>query len=401
MVLDWVYPPDPRVAKEAKSLIEAGHEVHLLCLRHEPEKDREVVGGLHVHRWFYRQWLKNKLSAVMLTVPIHRWWWRKRINAFVKTVQPEVLHCHDLPLVKAVATAAKSAQIPIVLDLHETYPATVASSGYASSILGRLLISVEAWRRYERYWVACADRVIAVTEEMREREIAEKGISPKKIVSVPNHVDLESYYTESRPCPHAEKFVNRQVAVHTGGTDEVRGVDFVIRAVPEVVKSVPNLLIMVVGDGSFRPELERLTDELRVREWVFFTGWQKSDDLASYVALAQVGLVTLNRAEQTLTTSPNKLTEYMALGTPVLVTDCGAPARLVERAGAGIVVEPEDPKSMADGLIEMLNDRDPKWSENGKNAVQRKYNWAAAAKALTGMYGQLAENIDSSQQSGG
>ena len=74
MLLDKTFPPDPRVANEARSLVRAGHEVHLLCLRHNQQSPaREMWQGIHLHRLMIPRWFYRKASAVSLELRAYRW----------------------------------------------------------------------------------------------------------------------------------------------------------------------------------------------------------------------------------------------------------------------------------------------------------------------------------------
>ena len=70
MILDAVFPPDPRVENEAVSLVKAGHEVFLFCLKYADEKTSEIINGIKVKRYTSSQ-LEYKLSALAYTFPLY------------------------------------------------------------------------------------------------------------------------------------------------------------------------------------------------------------------------------------------------------------------------------------------------------------------------------------------
>ncbi|WP_373941084.1 hypothetical protein OEG92_14785 [Polaribacter sejongensis] len=77
MILDAPFPPDPRVENEAVSLVKAGHDVFLFCLKYADEKSSEVINGIQVKRFASNQ-LEYKLSALAYTVPFYGFLMKKR-----------------------------------------------------------------------------------------------------------------------------------------------------------------------------------------------------------------------------------------------------------------------------------------------------------------------------------
>ena len=74
MILDAVFPPDPRVENEAVSLIEAGHEVFLFCLHYGNQLQSEIVNGIHIKRYVSNK-IEYKLSALAYTIPLYTKEW--------------------------------------------------------------------------------------------------------------------------------------------------------------------------------------------------------------------------------------------------------------------------------------------------------------------------------------
>ena len=122
MFLDTDFPPDPRVENEATALIKNGHEVYLFSLSYKPGlMTKEQINDIKVWR-FKAGKLIYKFSALAYTVPVYHWMIRRKIKSYIKAVQPDVLHIHDMPIAKAVFDVNKEFDLPTVLDLHENRP---------------------------------------------------------------------------------------------------------------------------------------------------------------------------------------------------------------------------------------------------------------------------------------
>src|SRR5664280_2397607 len=96
MVVDNEFFGDPRVYNEAKILVQAGHCVKILCLNFGKYPKRETFDGIELVRVPMVKKTKKRLSALILTVPFYRWFWRKAIANFIVSEKIDVVHAHDL-----------------------------------------------------------------------------------------------------------------------------------------------------------------------------------------------------------------------------------------------------------------------------------------------------------------
>ena len=197
MVLDQHFPPDIRVHKEAMTLANSGFEIHLLAIGRGKEPQFEDMRFIKVHR-FLNFSMGKFLSDLQITLnfvtdfrmPI----WEHRIRKFALSNSINFLHVHDLPLFKSTYLIAKRLGIKIVLDLHENYPYAIREwkrIGRFSSLKLKFIYDLKRWLEYERWAVVRAENIIVVVEEMKERLVEIHGISPKKIIVVPNTESFE------------------------------------------------------------------------------------------------------------------------------------------------------------------------------------------------------------------
>jgi glycosyltransferase involved in cell wall biosynthesis len=393
MLLDRTFPPDPRVANEARSLVAAGHEVHLLCLRHgEKQPAREEWQGVHVHRLEIPRWFYRKFSAVSLEIPAYRWTLLGPLRRMVKEERIEVVHTHDLPMVAIGRTVARSHGIPLVADLHENWPAALATYGYATRFPGRLIISPARWARHERAILPRADRIIVVIEEAKER-LVDIGIDPAKIVIVRNTVEVDEFRGFGNDPEIAARFRGRFVLCYLGGFERHRGLEMVVEAMPILARLVPESLLLLVGSGSTEGGLRTLAQKLGVADRVVFEGWQPFQRFPSYIQAAQVCVIPHVRNPHTDTTIPHKLFQTMLLGRPVLTSDCRPLRRIVEETGCGLVFPSGDAEAFAGAAASLVDPllREP-MAEAGRRAVQDRYNWSRDAATLVEAYRTLARS---------
>ena len=82
MILDASFPPDPRVENEAVSLVNAGYEVFLFCLKYNQEKSSENINGIQVKRYHSNK-IEYKLSALAYTIPTYTFLMKKKVHQFI------------------------------------------------------------------------------------------------------------------------------------------------------------------------------------------------------------------------------------------------------------------------------------------------------------------------------
>jgi glycosyltransferase involved in cell wall biosynthesis len=128
------------------------------------------------------------------------------------------------------------------------------------------------------------------------------------------------------------------------------GVQTTIKAIPLLLKAIPELKVDVVGRGEYRPELEKLARDLGVEEYLNFTGFVDHDEVASYIARAHVGLAPMIDDVGV----SNKLFEYFAMGTPTVAS--ALPSLTATFSDDCVLYyRPGDEKELADRVLELYH----------------------------------------------
>jgi glycosyltransferase involved in cell wall biosynthesis len=334
----------------------------------------------------------KKASALILTVPAYRLWFRARLPRFLRRYRIEALHVHDLPLVGEGLRAARAARIPLVADLHENYPAAVRLYAWANRWPGRWLVSPRAWEAYEKRLLPRVDRIVVVIEEARERLLGLGiGLDPGRIAVVENTVQIEEF--EGFPPDKAliERLGRHFAVTYLGTFDRHRGLEAALAALAQVREAIPDVRLVLVGTGAIEGELRRRAQALGVADRVDFEGWQPFARFPSYVRGSRVCLIPHLKSAHTDTTIPHKLFHYMLLARPVLATDSAPIARIVQEAGAGLIYPSGDPAALARALLELRDeDRRRAMGEAGRRAVLERYRWDLTAERLIALYASLA-----------
>ena len=380
MVLEREFPEDIRVAKEIETLQAAGHKVTLACYTMKGRVEKETLNKLKIVRKPISTFI-HKTSVGALKFPFYFSFWKSFLKELLNKEQYDVVHVHDLPLVKVAVDLRKQYGFKLVLDLHENWPSLLDISAHTNTFLGKLLSSTKQWREYERKYVPQVDRLIVVAEEMKHRMVTGNvGIVNYSVV--PNTIKL-STYTEVLP----NKKNSTLSLFYAGGLNFHRGLHIVLEGLSKLDKTIDFELI-VVGSGSYESELKELNNNLGLTDKVSFLGWKTQDEVYQYLVNCDIALIPHLRNEHTDNTSPNKIFQYMLAGKPVLSADCTYIKNILEETNAGLVYEDVSNDDFRKSLIKLIDNAElrNKLGENGKESILKKYNWDGTSQELLKLY---------------
>lgn len=392
MVLDHAFPTDLRVENEAISLINAGHQVGLLSIGEYKKSEVTEYKGIKLYRDAVSKFQSKKMHGLAGMLPWMDWYVAKKVMHILSREKYDAVHFHDLYLFGAARIIRKKCDVFFVGDMHENYVEVLKDYQWANKFPNRLLISHKKWERKEKEWLADMDRVITVSEGIKERIIS-KGVPEQHVILVPNTIQtrlFDEFETDSKIKEKFEPFFN---LVYVGGFVANRGLEHVIRGMADIQKKAPEIRLILVGDGDIKPQLEALTKEYGVEKVVYFEGWQSQEKIKSYLEVGNVGLVPFKRTPQTDNSSSNKLFQYMYFGLPVLGTNCTSVQKLVEKEQCGIIYEAENTGEFIKGVLSLYKHRNLSntLGLNGKKAVETTYCWDVTVVDMLEMYQNLDE----------
>lgn len=408
MVLAGRYPNDTRVERENRLLQSLGHEIYLLCERREEwEPSSERVDGVTVERIVRCSGFWGiAISAIFKTMAVDVAWYL-RIRRFVESHRLQVLHVHDQPLVLTAYLVSGRYRIPLIFDVHDRVPIAMESWQLETSWNERILMSSRRMRRLEQKSLHKANAVVCASNTYRKDYLTD-GIPENKIVVFENVVDFEWF--RSRPLNDATiaEYASSFVILYIGSFGARRGLDLAIRAMPPILKHVPEAKLMLVGPPAAVQQAERPTIsflremvvELGLSKAVIFAGALDSSLIPTYVAVSKVGMILFNRTRHYESVVTNKLFEYMAGGKPVVVTDVGAMKRVVEEVGCGLVVPSGDSEALAAAIVRLHDN--PAMAEEmgrkGREAVEERYNVRAMSQDFLAMYERIEHLVEQTRR---
>ena len=166
-----------------------------------------------------------------------------------------------------------------------------------------------------------------------------------------------------------------------------RKYDVLIKAFSQIHQRRPDTKLTLLGDGPCRGELERLAAELGVEQHINFTGLVPANEVP--VNLVQNDIYV---SATTVETHGNSVSEAAAYGLPIVTTNVGFPAELVQDGETGFVVEPNNVEQLAEAMDKLLSD-EPFRKEAGQAMRARLFelnlSWEQCAQQTLGVYNNL------------
>lgn len=395
MILANVFPPDIRVEKEARTLLKAGHDVYLLCLKAPGLAANDVYDGIKLYRrdFYFCQKLSvmRKFGKLMDRITFKNYKLMNQMIKFVDENSIDALHIHDLPMVWDAIIIGEKKGIKVIADLHENYPEAVQfqfiNTNSKAKFIMKYLDNLDRWKKYEKKCLNQVNHAIVVVDEAKQHIVNDYGIPEDKITVISNTEDVNFFEDIKLNQDLINFYKDHFVITYIGGFGQHRGLDVPIKAMPILKENIPNVKLLLVGDGKDRKDLEQLSADLEVSQYIEFTGWKSFELVPSYIFLSDVCLVPHHSNPHTDSTIPHKIFQYMLMRKPVIVSNCKPLARIVNETEAGLVFESGDSNDFAKACMEMLDNERRKWfGENGRKAVLKKYNWEKTGEELVKIY---------------
>ncbi len=395
MLLDGFYPSDIRVQKEATALIEAGFKVSLLCKRREGESEFEIVDGISLMRintgttHSQKGWMDIRI-AINFVHPI----FKNNLKAFIDKFSVDVLHVHDLPLVKTAVKVAKISNIKVVADFHENYPEALSiwfkwKKNPLIRLKNKLFFGYRRWTRYENWVSHNVDHIIAVVDEMKSRLVKDHNLQPDKITVVTNTESKAFIKNELDENTYGED-KNKFILAYTGGVGPHRGVDTVIEALGEL-KSYDDIVFYITGTLSeaAREMIASLTVKYDVVDKVKVLGYRPFSEFYSFMKMASVNIIPHHSNGHTDHTVPHKLFQCMMTGKPLIVSSSTPLKRIVNETKSGLVFEAGNAPNLSSKIVELHESKEKcdKFGANGfESSLKGNYNWAFTSRRLIDFY---------------
>ncbi|MCW3128986.1 MAG: glycosyltransferase family 4 protein [Methanophagales archaeon] len=344
----------------SKELVELGHEVTVVCANEPKVKSKEIIEGIKVKRLNYIGKVANTNTTLKLPLELFK-------EDF------DILHTH-LPTPWSADWSAIISKIKRKL-LVLTYHNDLVGDGFANYIAKFYnLTSLNLVLKRAAKIMITQPNYLESSPYIKNYE--------NKIEVIPNGVDI----TKFRPIK-VEKEENTLFFLSV--LDEYhryKGLDYLLKGLMRVKKEIPNVRLIVGGEGKLLNYYKQKASSMGLRDNVEFAGFIPDEQIVKYYNKCDLFILPSISAKQE--GFGIVLLEAMACEKPVVSTEIVGVAEDVREGNAGRIVKPNDEEALVEAIIKILTDKDlaMKMGINGRKLVEEKYTWEMIAAKVLNLY---------------
>lgn len=291
----------------------------------------------------------------------------------------DLIHAHDWLVAFAGVGLKHEFRVPLVATIHATEYGR--NRGLPAGDVPRAIHNVEWWLTYEAWRVICCSQYMAseiqtiFTTPADKLDVIPNGVDPGRFDALAG-VDLTEFRRQ-----YASP--DESIVYCVGRVVHEKGVHVLVEAMPHILATRTGTKFIIAGAGGALSQCRARVQELGLADKVYFTGFISDEtrdrlfrvaDVAVFPSLYEpFGIVAI---------------EAMAAGTPVVASAVGGLDEVVDLHETGIKVYPNDPRSIAWGVLHTLDN--PAWAAarvaNAGRVVRERFNWEGVARDTVSVY---------------
>ena len=275
---------------------------------------------------------------------------------------------------------AFSRQIPFVFEVRDLWPESLAAVGIGSehSLLHETLAGIARFL-YEK-----SNHIVVVSPAFKARLATNWKVAPERISVVENGVETDTF----SPSPEATigelrkhlKAEDKFIVSYIGTIGNAHGLETLLNAAGKLQTYHPEVLFLLIGEGAEKQRIRDLAQSRGLTN-VQFLNQQPREQIPALISASDVCLVLLRKTEVFKTVIPTKMLEFMSCSRPIILGVDGQARDIVEDAGAGIVIEPENSDALVTAIEKLQKDRDLGRTMGRRGREYIEQNFARAATA--------------------
>jgi len=385
-------PFDKRVWREAVALKDEGAMVSVIAPKDGIDsKEFEIIDSINVFRYHLKFSNGSKIDYMLeyffaffhTFFLFHKVWFNK--GKF------QVIHVANPPdIFWPLAIYCKLLKIKFIFDEHDLTPETLLSRFEITEGEAGLIHKILKSFQYLSY--KYSDAVISTNESYKQQAIEKYPQNKNKIFIVRNGPDTRKF--KSVPLNNSLKRNKKYLFAYIGIMAVQDGVDYIINAADNLVneRKFTDFIVYLIGSGSDLERLKKLTRELKLEDYIQFTGRIPDTPALEILSTADICLSPDPFNPLNDSSTMNKVIEFMSLGKPIVSFDLKEAK--FSAIDAAIYVKNNDITAFADGILELIKDKERavKMGEFGKKRVEEVLSWQKQINFLIKTYNYVLLN---------
>src|SRR5215211_621078 len=301
-----------------------------------------------------------------------------RILRYLRRYQPQILHT-QLEFSDILGTvAARILGIPTVSTLH-----TLDTFEEKKSATWRLKLRWFVLRNF-------CKKILAVSEKTRTHHLQSGRLGAKKLITLYNGIDISRFKNIDKSVQYQLKQslklpAQSQIIITVAVLREPKGIQYMLKAMANILDQVPNAHYLIVGDGAYGPPLRALVTELAIQKYVTFAGHRT--DIPALLSISDVFVLpTLGDA------LPTVLIEALAAEIPIIASNVGGVPEIIENEVNGLLVPPADSDALTRACLKLIQNHEltARIIQAGNSVVQERFNIGVQVEQLSCIYEEVS-----------
>lgn len=297
-----------------------------------------------------------------------------RIRA-IENINPDVIHI-TTPLIPPLAfflfVNRLGTKYPIIYTKHGLH----SNSGFFKKIFEEYVLNF-----FERF--ISFRKIIVHTQDDKEQLLTARNLDHNDVVVIP-HGTYSLFMQNEKEIPAEENTL-----LFFGNIREYKGLDVLINAVPAIVKKIPDLNVIIAGEGDLAP-YQLLMEVCDRSVFEIHNEFVPDDVVASLFQRSTLVVLPYTK----MSGMSGVLNVAYAFGKPVVVSDVGGLDEAVEHGKTGLLIAPRDPQALADAIICLLmNSRLRDEMENSVKQKANEYSWENISKITMDVYRSVSDKV--------
>ena len=283
----------------------------------------------------------------------------------------DVIHTHDL----------RSDLFGLICSIRTGIPIISTCHGWiANNLKGKL------YRVIDKLLLRFFDCVIGVSAKMYD-ELQRIGVKANKIDIILNALIIENYTPDNKNQSFRDELEldsNSILIANIGRLSPEKGQEIFLKAAKELLENHDSLFFLLIGIGPEQGKLERLCDDLGIREHVIFCGYR--DDMVNIYN--SLDLVVQSSSTEGM---PNVILESLLMETPVVATSVGGTSEIIQHKQTGLLIESENLQQLVGGISDFIArpEMHSEMSTKGRKYVMENFNHTHRVNRLMDVYDKV------------
>jgi colanic acid biosynthesis glycosyl transferase WcaI len=398
--------PAARAAELAHHWAEAGHEVSVLTgfPNHPtgvvpPEwRDRlrrityhEEIGRANVYRtWLWP--LPNRKSHERM-----RNYASFCVSAALRGMmlpRPDVIIATSPQLLVGLAGwwLAFSRQVPFVFEVRDLWPESLSAVG----VSGEDSLLHQSLAKIARFLYDHSDHIVVVSPAFKDRLIEDWRVPAGKVSVVENGVETTKFTPEAAIAENLRRQLGVEgkfVASYIGTMGNAHGLETLLDAAADLQVRDPLVSFLLIGEGAEKARIKSIANSRGLAN-LKFLDQQPREKIPAYILASDACLVLLKKTEVFKTVIPTKMLEFMSCARPVILGVDGQARQIVDEAGAGLAIEPENAAALADAISLLHQNRNlaTTMGQSGREYILKNFSRNRTAEKYIAILDRIIEN---------